>query len=181
MKKFVGNTPLKILAVVLSFVVFFTMIISVASSAFMFLSDFYTRDFETLEKSIMKELAQQEMTKMVSLYDSSDKIIEKYYEDKNVLYYIKNSYSGEVTSNFKDQDYIVSYSTNEFVTRFVSGELGDEYYDEDDVRYNSDTQQYYFYAENNIVYKTTQKAEFTIYIPSLCASINNAIHTSFKW
>ncbi len=165
MKKFIGNTAIKILAVILSFIVFFTMIVSVVSSVFMFLSDFYTRDLETLEKSIMKEFAQQEMHKMVSLYDSSDKILEKYYEDKNVLYSIENTYSGEITSNFEGQDYVASYSTSEFITRYASGELGDEYYDEDEVHYDYDTDQYYFYAKNNIVYKTTQKAEFTIYIP----------------
>ena len=60
MKKIIGNTPLKILAVILSFVVFFTMIISVAASAVMFLYDFYTRDFNTLEKSIMQNLAENE-------------------------------------------------------------------------------------------------------------------------
>ena len=98
MKKFIGNTAIKILAVTLSFIVFFTMLISVAGSAIMLLSDFYTRDFDTLEKNIMKGLAKKEKYNLVSLYDSSDKTVVNYYEDKNVLYTIKNTYSGEVTS-----------------------------------------------------------------------------------
>ncbi len=165
MKKFIGNTALKILAVSLSFIVFFTMVVSVVGSAVMLFSDFYTRDFETLEKNIMKGLAKKEMYNLVSLYDSSNETVESYYEDKNILYSIKNDYSGEQVTNYNGQDYVASYSTSEFVTRFVSGEKGDIYYDTNDVHYDHETSQYYFYAPNNIVYKTTQKADFTIYIP----------------
>ncbi len=165
MKKFIGNTALKILAVTLSLIVFFTMLISVVGSAVMLLCDFYTRDFETLEKNIMQNLAKKEIYNLVALYDNSDETVKTYYEDKNVLYSIKNIHSGELTSNFAGQDCVASYSTSEFITRFVSGEAGDIYYDYGDVKYDSYTSQYYFYAKNNVVYKTTQKAEFTIYIP----------------
>ena len=78
MKKFIGNTALKILAVSLSFIVFFTMVISVVGSAVMLFSDFYTRDFETLEKNIMKNLAKKEMYNLISLYDSSNEHVESY-------------------------------------------------------------------------------------------------------
>ncbi|MBQ6885654.1 MAG: sensor histidine kinase [Clostridia bacterium] len=165
MKKFIGNTALKILAVTLSFVVFFTMLISLVGSVVMLFSDFYTRDFETLEKGIMRNLAKDEIYNLISLYDNSDETVETYYEDKNILYSIKNEYSGEHITNFKNQDYVASYTTTEFVTRYASGEMTDIFYDNGDVRYDYDTNQYYFYAKNNIVYKTTQKAEFTIYIP----------------
>ncbi len=165
MKKFIGNTALKILAVTLSFVVFFTMLISLVGSVVMLFSDFYTRDFETLEKGIMRNLAKEEIYNLISLYDNSDETVETYYEDKNILYSIKNEYSGEHITNFKNQDYVASYTTTEFVTRYASGEMTDIFYDNGDVRYDYDTNQYYFYAKNNIVYKTTQKAEFTIYIP----------------
>ncbi len=165
MKKFIGNTALKILAVTLSFIVFFTMLITIVGSTVMLFSDFYTRDFETLEKGIMKKLAKEEIYNLISLYDNSDETVETYYEDKNILYSIKNEYSGEQVTNYNGQDYVASYSTSEFVTRFVSGEKGDIYYDASDVHYDYETSQYYFYAQNNIVYKTTQKADFTIYIP----------------
>ncbi len=165
MKKFIGNTALKILAVSLSFIVFFTMVVSVVGSTVMLFSDFYTRDFETLEKNIMKNLAKKEMYNLISLYDSSNENVESYYEDKNILYSITNDYSGERVTNYNAQDYVVSYSTSEFVTRYVSGEKGELFYDADDVRYDPETNQYYYYAKNNVVYKTNQKAEFTIYIP----------------
>ncbi len=166
MKKFIGNTALKILAVCLSFVVFFTMIISVVGSAVMLFGDFYTRDLETLEKNIMKNMAQKEMYNLVSMYESGAKYVEEYYEDKNILYEIENQQTGEIVSNFGNNDYIVAYSTSEYVTRFVSGENGDLWYSWDEVNYNPTTNQYYFYAENNIVYETNNRAEFTIYIPS---------------
>ncbi len=165
MKKFIGNTAVKILAVTLSFLVLFTMLVSVIGSVLMLFGDFYTRDFATLEKGIMKNLAKEEMFNLISLYDSSDKTVIDYYEDKNVLYSIENLYTGELTSNFKDQQYIAAYSTSEFVTRYVSGEKGDNFYDADEVSYDYNTEQYYFYATNNIVYETSQKTEFTIYIP----------------
>ena len=165
MKKFVGNTAIKILAVCLSFIVFFTMIISVVGSIFMFFGDFYTRDLETLEKNIMKKMAQREMHNLVSLYEEGADNVETYYMDKNVLYEVKNQHTGEVVSNFANHDYIVAYSTNEYVTRFVSGENGDLWYSWDEINYNPDTNQYYFYAENNIVYQTTNRIDLTIYIP----------------
>lgn len=165
MKKFIGNTAIKILAVCLSFIVFFTMIISVVGSIFMFFGDFYTRDLETLEKNIMKKMAQREMHNLVSLYEEGADNVETYYMDKNVLYEVKNQHTGEVVSNFANHDYIVAYSTNEYVTRFVSGENGDLWYSWDEISYNPDTNQYYFYAENNIVYQTTNRIDLTIYIP----------------
>ncbi len=165
MKKFIGSTAIKILAVTLSFVVFFSMLISVVGSVVMLFSDFYTRDFETLEKGIMKNLAKEEIYNLISLYDNSNETVETYYEDKNILYSIKNEYSGEHITNFENQDYVAAYTTTEFITRYASGEMSDIFYDDSDVRYDYDTNQYYFYAKNNIVYKTTQKAEFTIYIP----------------
>ena len=97
---------------------------------------------------------------MIPVMNMSNRI-----EDKNILYAITNDYSGENVTNFNSQDYVVSYSTSEYVTRYVSGEKGDLFYDADDVRYDPETNQYYYYAKNNIVYKTNQKAKFTIYIP----------------
>ena len=165
MKKVICNTALKILAVILSFVVFFTMIISIAGSAVMFFNDFYTRDFQILEKNIMKGLAKKEIYNLVNRYDESDESVKNYYEDKNILYEIKNDYSGECVSNYEGQDCVAQYTVSEYVTRFVNGESGDLAYDIDEVKYDPLTGQYYYYAKNNIVYKTNQKAEFTIYIP----------------
>lgn len=165
MKKFIGNTALKILAVSLSFVVFFTMIISIVGSAIMLFSDFYTRDFSTLEESVMKDLARSEYNKLVSLYDSGDSAVASYYEDKNILYYIEDTHSGEIVSNFKNQDYITSFSNSEFIRKYVGGESSDLVYDRDEVKYDYETDQYYFYSENQPLYETNHKVEFTIFIP----------------
>lgn len=165
MKKFIGNTALKILAVALSFVVFFTMIISIVGSAIMLFSDFYTRDFSTLEESVMNDLARSEYNKLVSLYDSGDSAVASYYEDKNILYYIEDTHSGEIVSNFRNQDYITSFSNSEFIRKYVGGESSDLVYDRDEVKYDYETDQYYFYSENQPLYETNHKVEFTIFIP----------------
>lgn len=165
MKKLTGNIAIKITAVALSFLVFFTMAISIVGGIVMFFNDFYTLDAETLENKLMKNLAKSEMYNLISLYDRDEDDVESYYEDKNVLYKIENSYSDEIISNYDNQDYITSYTTSEYITRFVNGEKGDISYNDSEVEYNPETMQYYFYADNNIVYKTAQKVEFTIYIP----------------
>lgn len=164
MKKFIGNTALKILAITLSFIVFFAMLISVAGSIVMLFSDFYTRDFATLEENIMKSLARDEMYNLVSLYDGSENNVNSYYEDKNVLYNIYNTHTGEITSNVESQDYIATYSTSEFVTRYVNS-LDGSFCDNDEVEYDPENGCYYHYATNIQVYQTNQKVEFTIYIP----------------
>ncbi len=164
MKKFIGNTALKILAITLSFIVFFTMLISVIGSIIMLFSDFYTRDFATLEENIMQDLARDEMFHLIETYSGSGKYVESYYEDKNVLYHIENTHTGETTSNFNEQDYITTYSTSEFVTRYVNS-LDGSFYDNDAVNYNYEDDNYYHYATNIPVYVTSQKIEFTIYIP----------------
>ncbi len=166
MKKFIGNTAMKILAVFLSFIVFFSMVISLVGCVTMFMSDFYTRDFETLEQNIMKKLAKKEMYNLVSLYDEGNNAVESYYEDKNILYVVENNYTGEKISNFSGQNYLTTYSISEYVTRYVNGEKGDLYYSSEEVNYNPDTNQYYFYADNNVLYETNHKVNFTIYIPS---------------
>lgn len=164
MKKFIGNTALKILAVTLSFIVFFTMIISVVGSAIMLFSDFYTRDFATLEENIMQDLARDEIFKLTELYNSSDTAVESYYEDKNIMYNIENEHTGEITSNFNNEEYVASYSNSEFIYRYVNS-LDGSIYDDDEVNYNHEYGYYYHYATNIEVYRTVNKVNFTIYIP----------------
>ncbi len=164
MKKFIGNTAIKILAVTLSFVVFFTMLVSVAGSVIMLFCDFYTRDFAVLEQNIMEDLARDEMFYLTERYSSSQKYVESYYEDKNILYHIENTHTGEVTSNFSGQEYIASYSTTEYIYRYIN-KLDGSIYDNDAVGYDYENKHYYHYATNIEVYETTQKAVFTIYIP----------------
>ena len=164
MKKFIGNTAIKILAVTLSFIVFFTMLVSVAGSVIMLFCDFYTRDFAVLEQNIMENLACDEMFYLTERYSGSKYNVESYYEDKNILYHIENTHTGEITSNFSGQEYIAAYSTTEYIYRYIN-KLDGSIYDNDAVGYDYENKHYYHYATNIEVYETTQKAEFTIYIP----------------
>lgn len=164
MKKFIGNTAIKILAVALSFIVFFTMLISVVGSAIMLFADFYTRDFNTLEETIIEKLARNETFKLTELYNSSDTAVKSYYEDKNILYNIENEQTGEITSNYNGQEYIAAYSSSEFIYRYVNS-LDGSIYDDDEVSYNSEYGYHYHYATNIEVYQAVNKVNFTIYIP----------------
>lgn len=164
MKKFIGNTALKILAICLSFIVFFTMLVSVAGSIVMLFCDFYTRDFNTLEENIMEDLARDEMFYLTERYSESEKYVESYYEDKNILYHIENTHTGEITSNFSNQEYIAAYSTSEFISRYIN-KFDGSIYDNDAVGYDYESKSYYHYATNIEVYETSQKVEFTVYIP----------------
>ncbi len=164
MKKFIGNTALKILAVCLSFIVFFSMLVSVAGSIVMLFCDFYTRDFNTLEENIMEDLARDEMFYLIERYSESEKYVESYYEDKNILYHIENTHTDEITSNFSGQEYIAAYSTSEFIYRYIN-KFDGSIYDNDAVGYDYESKSYYHYATNIEVYETSQKVEFTVYIP----------------
>lgn len=164
MKKFIGNIAIKILAVILSFVVFFTMLVTVTGSVIMLFNDFYTREYVTLEENIMKNLAKDEISNLINMYYSGENTVKSYYEDKNILYEINNHHTGLSTSNFKGQDYITTYSTTEFITRYVN-KFDGSFYGRDAVEYNPDTMQFFHYATNIEVYETIQKAEFNIYIP----------------
>lgn len=164
MKKFVGNISIKIMAVVLSFILFFSMLVSVAGSIIMLFSDFYTRDFNTLESNIMQNLAKEEMYNLINKYVEGENQLKSYYNDKNILYEIKNEHTGLSLSNFKNQDYVSSYSTTAFVERYV-GKSDGMFYSRDQVSYDTEQGMYYHYATNEEVYSTNQKAEFTIYIP----------------
>ncbi|MBR3968980.1 MAG: hypothetical protein IKJ93_05275 [Clostridia bacterium] len=164
MKKFVGNIAIKITAVVLSFILFFTMLVSVAGCVVMLFSDFYTRDFNTLESNIMQKLAEEEMYNLINKYDEGENQLKAYYSDKNILYEIKNEHTGLSLSNFKNQAYVSSYTTTAFVERYV-GKSDGMFYGRDQVSYDTEQGMYYHYATNEEVYSTNQKAEFTIYIP----------------
>ena len=163
MKKFIGNTAFKILAVALSFVVFFTMLVSTVGSILMLFGDFYTRDFKTLEQSLMGNLARDEINNLKNKYEQTADFVVSYYADKNVIYDIQNTHTGENVTNYDGQDYIVKYSESDFVTRYISKTDG-SIYDSDSVYYNENG----IYLSSNLseeLYEMKQNVNFTIYIP----------------
>lgn len=164
MNKFLDNIVLKITAVILSFLVFFSLLFSVAGSIIMFFNDFYTQDYNTLEVNIMQDLAKNEMFNLINKYNYSENELESYYNDKNIFYEIENEHTGLILSNYKNENYIVSYSETTFVERFVSKREG-VFYCFDQINYDQEKGIYYHYATSEEVYASNQKAKLTIYIP----------------
>lgn len=162
MKKFTENIAVKITAVFLSFLVFISTVISVASCTVMLFNDFYTRDFSQIEKNIMGNLAESEAYNLAGRYQDGENYVQSYYKYKNVLYQIYNTFDDTEISNYTGQDYIASYSHTTYIER---------YYDKYGVYYNSaevyysDNGTYYQYAENNEVDAVQQRVEVTVYIP----------------
>lgn len=170
MKKFTENLAVKIVAIVLSFLVFASAVISTVACVFMFFNDFYTRDFDKIEKKAMNNLAQSELYYLSSMYEyegnsaqQNEKYFNDYYSDKNVYYEISNKESDTVITNYSGQECITSYTETVYITRYK--DRYDIIYSGDEIYYNHDTDSYYQYAEENEVYPIQQEMEFKIYIP----------------
>ncbi len=167
MKKSLNNIVLKILAVVLSFVIFFAMVISFLAVGIMLYNDFYTRDFKSCETSIIGNLASEELFKLESMDKNN---ISYYYSDKNVLYEIHNITTDEIFSNFEGQDYIASATETVYESIYVN--IYGEIRGENGIHYESsytDDSEYFIYDDETNEKLTEiddkQEIKFTVYIP----------------
>lgn len=167
MKNALNNIALKILAIVLSFVLFFAMLISFFAVGVMLFNDFYTSDFKSCEFSIMSNLAHEELFKLETMHQD---YIEDYYSDKNVVYEVENLTTGKSISNFKGQDYIGYASKTVYETVYVNqnGEIRGTNGIHYESSYTDDEE--YFAFDDETGEKLTeiddkQEIKFTVYIP----------------
>ena len=68
MNKVINNIALKITAICLSFLLFFTAIFSLISVVYMLYNNFYTKDFTTLQTDTMQQLTKNEMGRFINEY-----------------------------------------------------------------------------------------------------------------
>lgn len=167
MKNALNNIVLKILAVVLSFFMFFAMLISFFAVGIMLFNDFYTRDFKSCETTVMGNLAQEELYKIESMYKNE---VSDYYSDKNVLYEIHNITTGEIFSNLEGQDYIASATETVYESIYVN--IYGEIRGENGVHYeasNTGDDEYLIFDDETREKLTEiddkQEIKFTVYIP----------------
>ena len=66
MNKVINNIALKITAICLSFLLFFTAIFSLISVVYMLYNNFYTKDFTTLQTDTMQQLTKNEMGRFIN-------------------------------------------------------------------------------------------------------------------
>ena len=165
MGKIIENTPLKVVTFLLSFLMFFVMVASIVCCIVMFFNDFYTQDFATLEKRMMGEFAEDEMYKLISLYNYSDDALKKYYDDKNILYQIKNEYTGETLTNFIGQECITEYSKIKSTVRYEDIEKRDSFLIGESEIEDGSFDEKYVYDDGEKIYFTEEKITFRILIP----------------
>lgn len=167
MKNALNNIALKILAVILSFIMFFSMLISFFAVGVMLFNDFYTSDFKSCETTIMGNLAKEELYKLESMYKDE---VSDYYSDKNVLYEIHNITTGEIFSNLENQEYIASATETVYETIYVN--IYGEIRGENGVHYeasNTGDDEYLIFDDETHEKLTEiddkQEIKFTVYIP----------------
>ncbi len=121
------NFAVKMTAVILSFITFSTMIITMVSIGVMVSLDFYTQKYSYLSENIMQSMAQSEVWHIGNRYINGEDLYSR-YSGKNVLFEIKNPDDEILESNYKGQDVLTSV-TEKYQYSYYISEKGDLYSD----------------------------------------------------
>ena len=125
MKNLKCSLPMKITAVILSYVMALVLVLSTVAIAFMGYFNFYFNSQETLQKEILGEMAMGECHTLASL-DELERNLGYYYEDKNLFYMIEESDGKLVESNYKGEKIITAeqiYNEDYIYTIYVAKEM----------------------------------------------------------
>lgn len=125
MKKPLSSLPMKIAAVLLSYVMVLVLVVSVAAVAFMGYFNFYFTSKHSIQKNLLGDMASGEAYNLAVLYDL-ERDIEYYYEDSNVYYTIETSNGETVVSNYNGEDIITAeqhYGEDYIYTIYVADEM----------------------------------------------------------
>ena len=166
MNKVINNIALKITAICLSFLLFFTAIFSLISVVYMLYNNFYTKDFTTLQTDTMQQLTKNEMGRFINEYIEDPVYLNYYYSDKNFLYDVRDLTDGTGASNYESQDYYAENYEKQAINYYYNsaGEKYSEY--EVDYFYGDDEYNIKYYDDNkNPLTQETHTVEFTLYIP----------------
>lgn len=115
------NVAAKITAIILSYVMVVTLIISALFTAVMGYYKFYFSGVDAVKEEILTDMAHNEAMYIDRLLDKGTNL-KSYYKDKNVFYKITFIETGKVLTNYDNQPYIVSalgtyfdYKEQEFI------------------------------------------------------------------
>lgn len=125
MKNLKCSLPMKITAVILSYVMALVLVLSTVAIAFMGYFNFYFNSQETLQKEILGEMAMGECHTLASL-DELERNLGYYYEDRNLFYMIEESDGKLVESNYKGEKIITAeqfYNEDYIYTIYVAEEM----------------------------------------------------------
>ena len=102
MKNLKCSLPMKITAVILSYVMALVLVLSTVAIAFMGYFNFYFNSQETLQKEILGEMAMGECYTLAILSEN-ERNIQYYYEDRNLFYMIEDADGKLLESNYKGE------------------------------------------------------------------------------
>ena len=132
MKNLKCSLPMKITAVILSYVMALVLVLSTASVAFMGYLNFYFNSLDTLEKSILGEMAMGEAGTLACYDDLERENIKYYYEDTNLFFTIEDENGKNILTNYNGEKIITAeqrYDGDRIYTIYVADEMKhtDEY------------------------------------------------------
>lgn len=132
MKNLKCSLPMKITAVILSYVMALVLVLSTVAVAFMGYFDFYVNSAEKLERKILGDMAQGECYILAGYVDLERENLPYYYEDTNLYFTVEDSNGKDIVSTYDGQKIVVAeqyYTDNEIFTIYVADEMTktDEY------------------------------------------------------
>lgn len=125
MKKPLESLPLKITAVLLSYVMVIVLIISVAAVAVMGYFNFYFTSSESIEQDLLGDMALSEAHNIAVLYDL-ERDLEYNYAGSNIFYTIEKPDGETVVSNYKGENIVAAeqfYGEDYIYTVYVKDEM----------------------------------------------------------
>lgn len=110
--KFKQNLPIKIVAVIFSYIMAFVLFLSVALVVVLGYYKFYFSSVDIVKEEVLTEMAQKEARYIENILDEEIKnektYLENYYKDKNVFYEITYLENGEIFTNYSGEKYIAT-------------------------------------------------------------------------
>lgn len=125
MKKPLESLPLKITAVLLSYVMIVTLILSVAAVAVMGYFNFYFTSGDSIEQDLLGDMAYNETHDLAVLYDLG-RDLEYNYAGSNIYYTIERPDGTTVVSNFNGEDIVAAeqyYGEDYIYTVYVADNM----------------------------------------------------------
>ena len=125
MKKPLESLPLKITAVLLSYVMVIVLVISVAAVAVMGYFNFYFTSRESIEQDLLGDMALSEAHHIAVLYDL-ERDLDYNYAGSNIFYTIETNDGSTVVSNYNGEDIVAAeqYYDDDYVyTVYVADQM----------------------------------------------------------
>ncbi len=116
MKKSLSSLPLKITAVLLSYVMAIVLILSVAAVALMGYFNFYFTSRESIQQDLLGDMALSEAHHIAVLYDL-ERDLDYNYSGSNIYYTIESQDGETLVSNYDGEDIVAAeqYYDNDYI------------------------------------------------------------------